>query len=348
MINAQADESDDAPAAVASAAPADPGDLVTADDGSEAIQPPTNTLPWGERPRRMKTGSIGASSAQLAAQGLSAARDDSSRQPTPEFGPKGRTLRNGKVLTQQETTIVPPPLPPTAAEPVDGVQDVYYLYSRGRQVATMDGASANMTIGRPTVAKGDWHSLAEIAVQSSDGSQVVEVGWTVDRLVNGDDDPHLFVFSWVDGAPTCYNECNFIPAKGASIKPGDTLVQGTTKNFGVQHIGDAWWIAYDSEWIGAFFDKYWDGDFTQGGQVQFFGEVAAASPKPCTQMGNGQSPDSPTAARFGSVTLVNGPPVSLDVRTSNDVYASVGLGLKDTPQIYRAFRYGGPGAPCPN
>jgi hypothetical protein len=336
MINAAADETADAPVAEASAA-AEPGDIVSADDGSQVVVPPTNALPWGERPQHIRLGEMGASSAQLAAEGASAARDDSSRQPTPEFGPKGRSFRSGKVLTQQETMVVPPPLPPPAAEPVDGAQDVYYLYSLGRQTVTADGAAANITIAKPTVAKDDWHSLAEIAVQSADGSQVVEVGWTVDRITNGDEDPHLFVFSWINGVPTCYNQCNFVPAKGASIKPGDTLVQGVTKNFGIQHIGDAWWIAYDSEWIGAFPDRYWEGNFTQVGLVQFFGEVAAASLKPCTQMGNGLTPDNLLAARFGSVMFVNGPVVSLEVKSTTDVFSS--NRLSD-----RTFRYGGPGS----
>jgi neprosin-like protein len=337
MINAAADETADAPVAVAPAADDNSDGVVAGDDGTEVIVPPTNSLPWGERPKHMRVGRIGASSAELAAEGLSAARDDTSRQPTPEFGPKGRAFRNGRVLSRQETTIVPPPLPPTAAEPVGGAKDVYYLYSLGKQNVQADGAAANITIGKPKVAKEDWHSLAEIAVQSADGSQVVEVGWTVDRITNGDEDPHLFVFSWVDGVPTCYNQCNFVPAKGASIKPGDTLVQGTTKNFGIQHIGDAWWIAYDSEWIGAFLDKSWDGDFTQAGLVQFFGEVAASNAKPCTQMGNGLTPDNISAARFGSVMYVNGPPVALDVKSTSDVFSS--NKLSD-----RTFRYGGPGA----
>lgn len=47
-------------------------------------------------------------------------------------------------------------------------------------------------------------------VQSEDGRHIVEVGWTVDRELNGDAQPHLFVYHWVDGQATCYNGCGFV------------------------------------------------------------------------------------------------------------------------------------------
>ena len=93
---------------------------------------------------------------------------------------------------------VPRPAPP-----------VKYHYSSGLQYAETDGTYANLVIGKPDLAEEDYHTLAEIAVQSADGKQIVEVGWTVDRGVNGDDDPHLFVYHWVDGKETCYNGCGF-------------------------------------------------------------------------------------------------------------------------------------------
>ena len=56
------------------------------------------------------------------------------------------------------------------------------------------------------------------------------------------------------------------------------------------HYNDAWWIVYDTEWIGYFPDDLWDGNYTRSGLQQFFGEVAASSTKPCTDMGNGAPP----------------------------------------------------------
>jgi hypothetical protein len=165
------------------------------------------------------------------------------------------------------------------------------------------------------------------------------VGWTVDRAVNGDSDPHLFVFHWVNGQPTCYNACDFVPYNNG-INAGDTLPVDTTKKFGIQHTNGAWWIAYDTTWVGYFPDKIWSSQgttFTNGGFFQTFGEVAAASPSPCTQMGAGLSVSDANAARIGNVTYINGPTVAMNMRPTTSVYGLYALST-------RSFRYGGPGA----
>ena len=61
----------------------------------------------------------------------------------------------------------------------------------------------------------------------------------------------------------------------------------SSKQFGIQYFNDAWWIAYDSEWIGYFPGNLWDDKYTESGLIQWFGEVAASSLKPCTEMGTG-------------------------------------------------------------
>lgn len=378
MLNANADDGTDpsasgTPAAVAeSSAPADPepGTLVTASDGTPALAPPDSTLPTGEQPRHVRLGPTGASSSQLAAMGASAARDDNSRHPRPEFGPKGRNGRNNKPVAVEETTVVPPPLPPLPpalrADP-DSVDNAYFLYSRGTYGSDKNplnavGTSANVTIGKPYLDKQDWHSLGEIAVQSVGGGNTIEVGWTVDRGVNNlDEDPHLFVFSWVNGAPGCYNGCGFYPVEGASIKPGDTLVSGAIKTFSIKHIGKAWYVGYDGEYFGGFIDEQWKNpvtqvnEFTDFDQVQYFGEVAASTLTPCTQMGSGTTASLTGGSRFSSITLVGGP---TDVKGN---LIAQGLNVQSLPTtdplsgqairpFYRAFgitdqlfRYGGSG-----
>src|SRR4051812_3372623 len=151
MINAAADENNDAPAAAVASAADDNAD---ATDAPEVVAPPTDDLPWGTAPHRMRVGRVGSSSASLAAAGASAAKDDNDAQPTPEFGPKGISYRSG-VLTTQETNVEPPPLPPgLAAEPNRNDQDVYYSYALGKQNAITSGAAASMTIARPKVDSG--------------------------------------------------------------------------------------------------------------------------------------------------------------------------------------------------
>jgi hypothetical protein len=316
-------------------APAD--DATATETATPTVAPPTARLPWGAKPRRIKTGLPGASSAALAAAGASAALDqaDGSTDLEPEFAPKGHSVR-GQLVKTGRTSILPP-APPPAAEPVLGANKVNYMWSGTKQYAATDGVSAKLTIGKPTLADGDWHTLGEVAVQSADEQQIVEVGWTVDRQMHGDDDPHLFVYHWVNGKETCYNGCGFMLAKGASIQPGSTLAQGTAKDFGIQHLGGYWWIAYDSEWIGGFPDSTWKGGFTRSGLVQFFGEVASSSTKPCTQMGTGITPDTTGSARMYNIAYVNGPDMNLRLLNTSDVYA-----VAQTSNT--SIRYGGPGA----
>jgi hypothetical protein len=298
---------------------------------------PPARLPWGRPPTKIDTGKAGASSKSLKATGLDAAAPDTTGKKAAEkYAPKGRTSRNG-ALTTQQTEVVPPKPPSVGARSAAANPSVHYLYNVGSQAAVTSGAYANFTIARPALATSDYHTLAELAVQSADGNQIVEVGWNVDRVVNGDDDPHLFVFHWINGTPTCYNGCGFVQYSG-NISPGDTLPQDTTKRIGVQFYNDAWWIAYDTEWVGYFPASRWNGAFTQTGMIQIFGEVAAVTASPCTEMGNGLSgADATSSAKVGSVTYLNGPAVDMYVRSTSDHYGVAKLSG-------RTFRYGGAGS----
>ncbi|BEL01971.1 hypothetical protein Q0Z83_001620 [Actinoplanes sichuanensis] len=299
---------------------------------------PPPTLPWGQVPTEIDTGADGASSQQLSSGGLDAAAPDADGEPAgEEYAPKGSSTRTG-VLTSDSTEIVPPKPPATSPEAKAlPASSVLFMYNVGSQAAVTDGAYANFTISKPSLALTDFHSLAELAVQSSNGNQVVEVGWTVDRLVNGDSDPHLFVYHWVNGVPTCYNGCGFVQYS-ANISPGDTLPQNATKRLGIQYYDGAWWIAYDTEWVGYFPGSIWSNNFTQSGMIQAFGEVAGVSLVSCTDMGNGLNGASDSSsARIGSVSFINGPPVDLYVRSTNAHYDVAKLSG-------RTFRYGGDGA----
>ncbi|GAA0438327.1 hypothetical protein Aca07nite_47250 [Actinoplanes capillaceus] len=319
---------------VPAVAPADPG---PAEGGEPPVEAPPTKLPWGQRPQELQTGRDGASSGALKAAGLDAAAPDASgEEAEEEYAPKGRSTRSG-VLKKETTTVVPPEPPSPAPTAAAARPTVHFLYNVGSQAAVSDGAYANLTVNRPVLARSDYHTLAELAVQSADGAQIVEVGWNVDRVVNGDDDPHLFVYHWVDRKPTCYNGCGFVQYSD-NIRPGDTLPQDVTKRFGIQYFKGAWWIAYDTEWVGYFPEWLWPTvDFSKTGLVQVFGEVAAATATPCTQMGNGREGDDTTAARVGSLTYLNGPAAEMHIRSTSDLYTVTKLSA-------RTFRYGGPGS----
>ncbi|MEV6347041.1 neprosin family prolyl endopeptidase [Actinoplanes sp. NPDC051851] len=324
-----------------------PGAASAKPSTKSALKPPAN-LPWGEAPVSVKRGRDGATSKSLKSSGLSAAAPGvGGTEGGDEYAPKGRTSKTS-FLKSEKTTVVPPATAADSAVPPEPVATsssastsdtttVNFFYNVGMQVAESEAAYANLTIGKPTLDKADYHSLAEVAVQSADSAQIVEVGWTVDRVVNGDDDPHLFVYHWVNKESTCYNGCGFVQYS-STIKPGDTLTQDTAKRFGIQYFNGAWWIAYDSEWVGYFPDSLWEGiTFQKSGIVQVFGEVAASSATPCTQMGNGLSGEDTSSAKVGSVTYLNGPTVDIAVRTTSEYYTPVSLST-------RTYRYGGPGA----
>lgn len=305
-----------------------------------ALKPPA-TLPWGTKPVRVKRGKDGATSKSLKTAGLSVAgpAEGDKASPAEEFAPKGRSNKSTYLRTAK--TNVVPPEPSSSATPSasasSGDDTVNFLYNVGSQAAVSDGAYVNLTINKPKLDKKDYHTLAELAVQSADGNQIVEVGWNVDRVVNGDDDPHLFVYHWVNRQTSCYNGCGFVQYSKTVIA-GDTLAVDQQKRFGIQYFNNAWWVAYDTEWVGYFPAKLWgDVSFAKTGMVQVFGEVAASSPTPCTEMGNGKSSDDVNSARIGSVAYLNGPDPSVAVRSTSDLYTVNQLSL-------RTFRYGGPGA----
>jgi hypothetical protein len=285
-------------------------------------------------------GDADADSGDLAAAGadIAAPENPGDTVPEPEFAPKGYTSKSGTLKTEQTTVAPQPPTVGPLGEPVpSATSSVHYFYGSGSQFVTTGGTYANVVIGTPDLAATDYHSLAELAVQSADGRQIVEVGWTVDRAVNGDEEPHLFVYHWVDREESCYNGCGFVPYSATAV-PGLTLPSGVSKLFGIQYFNGAWWIAYDSEWVGYFPGTLWNNTFTHGGLVQWFGEVAASSTAPCTEMGNGIDSSSSSAARVGSISLLGtllG--VTSSVGASNSIYTVNKLSE-------RTFRYGGPGA----
>lgn len=233
-----------------------------------------------------------------------------------------------------------------------------YFYAGGQQTVTDSLVFANVNIAKPTIAAGDFHSLAEIAVTKVNGSgnrEIVEVGWNVDPALYGDSNAHIFVFWWKNGAGCGYNGTNtcggsgFVPWAGSSPYPaGTTVAAGTNVRMHIQHSGTAWWVytgvpGGTGDWIGYFPDSNWSTAWSSFDKVQLFGEVAANVASPTTQMGNGScgAAGSP-AAFFSSYTLGTGT-ASLTTAgmVTNSAKYSVGMLASN-----RSFYYGGDGS-CP-
>lgn len=215
---------------------------------------------------------------------------------------------------------------------------VNYIYVNGYQTAAATGASAKLSQAQSKLATVDYHSLAELAVESSDAQQIVEVGWTVDRQVNADAKPHLFVYHWVDGQPTCYNACGFVQVS-PTIKPGMPVTVGQTASYKIAYKNSQWQITYSGTLVGYFPASLWGGRYTKVGLTQVFGEVAAASLSTCTDMGNGKFGSSAGSARVSGFHLIGSTSSSslVEAATASNLY---NYGVLSPI----SFRFGGPGA----
>lgn len=214
----------------------------------------------------------------------------------------------------------------------------YFCRAGAYQYVSADGAYMSTPVRSPVVASADHHSLAELAVQSADGRQIIEVGWRTYRPEG--QSPRLFVFRWVDGQPACYNACGFVQTS-STVTPGMTLpASATPTQFAIQYSGGNWWIGYGGAWFGYYPASLWGGTFTRTGLVQIFGEISSTTSAPCTDMGNGLLGTNPSASAVTGVGYVN-------------TTTAVGLArnVVDDSTLYdsqvtsaNSFRYGGTGA----
>lgn len=267
---------------------------------------------------------------------------------------------------------VPPQVPtPTSARRIGGP---FFKYATGKQTLTTpsDGAVATYTISKPYINPTyDYHTLAELAVQSYDENNMVEVGWTRDQGTYGDNNVHLFVFAWKNGASLCYDGCGYVDyAANTTTYAGMSLesVLQTEKTFGIVRTTNEWWISFDGNYIGYFPDSVWTGavppvtNFKKAYLVQAFGEIAAGTDTAsCADMGLGPGtvpnagqpattgsagpPVVPaTGAKIGSLTYQGRPTseVNPNLGSSNTQW-NVAVAYTQTGTAVRSWRYNGGG-----
>ena len=259
-------------------------------------------------------------------------------QPIERWTPKGRPGQ-GSPLVQRASSAAPPSTTTAAS----------YYYAGAFQYVVSPGTSAFYTQHVPWLMPSDSHSLAEMAVQSVDRRQIVEVGWIVDRAGYGDDNLHLFVYHWVNGVETCYNGCGWVQSSATRFPGMKLTYDGTASQYMINFRDGNWWIGYQGEWIGFFPGSLWSGTYTAGGLIQWFGELAAdpAAVPPLSSIGNyypGTS-GNPFAAAVSQISLldsaggVSGPatPTPLNININSTWYDSrIGSDLS-------SFSYGGHG-----
>lgn len=217
------------------------------------------------------------------------------------------------------------------------------------QPTNATGTSVSMTVAKPTMLSWDYHSLAEALV--SNGTNRVEAGWTVDDALNGDLDPHFFVFWWLNGVGQGYNTADFLAAGGATIAPGDNVnsLVGTSKTLAWEHFGascgctQGWWLKWDGSFVGVFPDTLWSGAFTSPDFASHYGELVLDQKPSQSKMGNNHNATSasPTqGASFSSYTVLGtgAPAASYSAGVSTD-----GVRWPKYNNSSTEFHYGGPG-----
>lgn len=253
----------------------------------------------------------------------------------------------------------------------------YYYYAKMEQNlsssgGTASGYAANLRINDTFVdtARSDYHSLGEIAVRSSSGQQIIEVGSTTDAsvcgttTVGGVTKPKtcLFTFRWVNGTPGTYNGSGFVEyATACNVAgvecAGDSLAAdfGLDKRFQITHSTSGtpvWWVGYDGYFIGYYPDTVWTGatpsvTFNTASLFQGFYEVASSVQNTCTDLGNGilGSAASGLASRVGSSNLTNKVPTTIvnNFTASTVNVPASPVGLADVSALSaETMRGGGP------
>jgi hypothetical protein len=216
-----------------------------------------------------------------------------------------------------------------------------FSYVTGRQFTNTAGASVTMYQGAPANVAADGHSLQELSLQSSGGTTVantIEIGWSVDPGTNGDYQPHLFIFHWVGGQPTCYNGCGFVQVS-STVYPGMAVTPGTSGSFALRYYNGNWWAYYNGVPFGYFPGSLWGGAFSSAQVVSAFGEVAADSATSCTEMGDGVYGTSDGSSWISGYRLI-GSADQPDFTVSATDWYSYDYGSV-TPT---SFNLGGPGA----
>jgi Neprosin len=187
-----------------------------------------------------------------------------------------------------------------------------YFHDIDSQSTTLYGCDGFLSVWDPVIndppGPGDDHSLLQTWLQNYDKPllQSIEAGWTVDTWLNGDTQPHLFVFYTTNGYNTQGNNLGGYNRMysgwiqySSKIMPG-ARINGTSKVGGEQfdisikyqlYEGN-WWFAVQGSWIGYYPASLFNGGLGNHAEwVGFGGEVYSSLADPALtkdQMGSGR------------------------------------------------------------
>jgi len=153
-----------------------------------------------------------------------------------------------------------------------------YLYVGAADNTTTTGANVNLPINAQTVSNAltDEHSLFEMSMSNMSGSSgnIIEIGVTTDIGLNGDMNPHWFVFSWINGTGQGYDaNSHFVSQIGSFWTTSLASAEGTSAEVSFQYSSSNWWLYLNGTAAGYFPESEWSGAFTASSVTQVFGEV---------------------------------------------------------------------------
>lgn len=284
---------------------------------------------------------------------------DSNQGPAPYPPDPSATDRSGS------GQILPSSVADGLCDPSIG--NVYRCYSTGRQFLPWQqgtyGLFTEMSEATPLLGPGNGHTLSQLwGVDNTPGypGTTEEFGWRRYIGVNGA--PSMFAYHFDANFGMGYASCD--PPTGGFVCVNRTLVQINQpvanwyqhNLYGMQRFGTDWWFYYNGIWVGyipasafpAYFNYGWL--YTEAG-----GEIADATPNPCSQMGNGidayPAPGGLDAATIASSVryfVDNGSTWSTPSAFSSVVNSShYPTGFFYGNPTAQAFRFGGVGfRPC--
>ncbi|HEY1686796.1 MAG TPA: PEP-CTERM sorting domain-containing protein [Tepidisphaeraceae bacterium] len=153
-----------------------------------------------------------------------------------------------------------------------------YLYVGDADQTSTTEANVNLPINAQTIsnAKVDEHSLFEMSMSNTFGAtgNIIEIGVTTDIGLNGDTNPHWFVFSWINGNGQGYDgSSHFVSDIGNFWANPLTSLEGTSEEVEFQYSAPNWDLDIDGTLAGYFPGSEWSGAFTASSVTQVFGEV---------------------------------------------------------------------------
>ncbi|KAJ7535669.1 hypothetical protein O6H91_12G042200 [Diphasiastrum complanatum] len=198
-----------------------------------------------------------------------------------------------------------------------------HQYAIVESVGNFAGAQAYLSVWDPSVATASDFSLSQLWVGAGaqDDINTVEAGWQVYELLNGDRNPHLFIFWTADSyrSSGCYNlRCPGFVQTNSRVVLGGAISSVSSpdsslyfKKFLVYKDPSAWWLQIDGEWVG-----YWpailfttlknSADWLQWGGEVCLSAAAAAAASGSSANGSSSSSSSSSSTDESQITTEMG------------------------------------------